>query len=306
MPGPYAHLTLVSLASDPDRLESGLSMPKNGMLALERWNPFCELGAVSPDFPYLAVGVKTAKKWGDLMHAGKTGAFLCSAVDSVRAANGTRREKSFVWLLGYAAHVIADATIHPVVQMKVGAFSRNKEAHRRCEAHQDAYIFDRFETGGLGVGDYLESRLEQCSTADGSIDPSVADLWQRLLSRLHPEVYQRNPPDLWRWNKGVTATVEAGNCGNRLFPLGRHISTNSGLRYPSVDQVDHRAFVDQLKTPHGALSYDEVFEKALTHVVEGWQLIGDAVFADGTQYREAFGDWNLDTGRDASGRLVFW
>ena len=42
------------------------------MLALERWNPFCELGAVSPDFPYLAVGVKTAKKWGDLMHAGKS------------------------------------------------------------------------------------------------------------------------------------------------------------------------------------------------------------------------------------------
>ena len=306
MPGAYAHLTLANLARSREYLDAGPGMPRSGVLALERWHAFCELGAVSPDFPYHAVGAKTAGKWADLMHGQYTGTLLRAAIERVKALNGTRREKAFVWLLGYAAHAIADATIHPVVQLQVGPYSRNKEAHRRCEAHQDVYIFKHFKTGGLDIGDYLESSIERCSMADGSIDPAVADLWKGLLARFHPDVYRVNPPDLWRWNKGFTATIEAGSRVGHLFPLARHISSNSGMNYPQEDEVDYSSYVDQLETPHGRLSYDEIFDKTLTHVLEGWHLIGDAVFSGGTQYQEAFWDWNLDTGRDARGRIVFW
>ena len=54
------------------------------------------------------------------------------------------------------------------------------------------------------------------------------------------------------------------------------------------------------------MSYDQVFEKALRHVIEGWHLIGEAVFNGGTAYQTAFWDWNIDTGRDSSQRIVLW
>lgn len=92
-------------------------------------------------------------------------------MDVVKTLTGNVRDKAFAWLLGYTAHVITDTTIHPVVEPKVGPYAQNKTAHRECEMHQDAYIFQRLNLGGVGVAD-LESSLERCSLADGSMDPA--------------------------------------------------------------------------------------------------------------------------------------
>lgn len=54
MPGAYAHLTLVAIASEPDELEAA-GVPKDAIMALLDFAKYCELGAVSPDYPYLAM-----------------------------------------------------------------------------------------------------------------------------------------------------------------------------------------------------------------------------------------------------------
>ena len=306
MPGAYAHITLVNLAREPANLDSGPGMPNAAALALGRWFKCCELGAVSPDYPYLALGTKGAAAWADLMHYQHTGEMIKAGVDVVKTLTGNVRDKAFAWLLGYTAHVITDTTIHPVVELKVGPYAQNKTAHRECEMHQDAYIFQRLNLGGVGVADYLESSLERCSLADGSMDPALADTWREQLKRCYPQEFSSNPPDIARWHKGFTSVLEIGSNGTRLFPIARHVAVNCGLTYPQPKEVDRRAFIERLKTPHGEMSYDQVFDKALEHVIQGWHLIGEAVFGNSTLYQTAFWDWNLDTGRDATNTLVLW
>ena len=306
MPGAYAHITLVNLAREPARLESGPGMPNPASLALGQWLKCCELGAVSPDYPYLAIGVSGATRWADLMHYQHTGDMVIAGVEVIKALSGTAQSKAFAWLLGYAAHVITDATIHPVIELKVGPYAQNKTAHRRCEMHQDSYIFQRLNLGGVGVADYLKSGIEHCCLADRSLDPAIADTWRAMLGRCHPQEFASNAPDIGRWHKGYTDVLDIGSEGYHLIKMARHVSVDCGLTYPLATEVDRGAYIDSLKTPHGQLAYDQIFDKALAHVIEGWHLIGESVFGDSTRYQTAFWDWNLDTGRDASGKVVLW
>jgi hypothetical protein len=306
MPGAYAHITLVNLAREPARLDAGPGIPKPAGLALGRWLKCCELGAVSPDYPYLAVGAKGAAEWADLMHYQHTGDMVKAGVEAVKGLTGAARDKAFAWLLGYAAHVITDATIHPVVELKVGPYAQNKTAHRECEMHQDAYIYQRLDVGGVGIADYLKSGIEQCCVADGSIDPAIAVTWGAMLKRCYPQEFSDNPPDIGRWHKGYITVLNVGGEGYHLMPIARHVAVDCGLTYPLSQEVNRAAYIDSLKTPHGLLPYDQVFEKALEHVIQGWHLIGEAVFGNSTVYQTGFWDWNLDTGRDSTNKVVLW
>ena len=306
MPGAYAHITLVNIAKEPARLESGPGIPGAAGLALGRWFKFCELGAVSPDYPYLALK-SAANTWADLMHYECTGDMVKAGVKAAQNLSGLAREKAFAWLLGYAAHVITDTTIHPVVQLKVGPYAQNKQAHRVCEMHQDAYIFQRLNLSDIGQSEHLESGISQCGSADGAVDPIIAGTWRGMLTTCHPVVFVSNPPDIDGWHRGFDRMVnKIAEEGYRLMPLARHVAVNCGLTYPAADAINLAEYINGLATPHGQQSYDQVFDKALGHVIEGWHLIATGVFEGSTAYQSAFGDWNLDTGRDASGKLVFW
>lgn len=94
MDGAYAHITLVNLAKEPARLDAGPGIPKAAGLALGRWLKYCELGAASPDYPYLAIGVKGAAAWADLMHY-KHG-MVKAGVEEVKGLKGTARDKANV------------------------------------------------------------------------------------------------------------------------------------------------------------------------------------------------------------------
>jgi hypothetical protein len=94
--------------------------------------------------------------------------------------------------------------------------------------------------------------------------------------------------------------------GNKLLPLARHVAVDCGLTYPNPGEIDRPEYIDGLATPHGPLPYDQIFDKALAHVIEGWHLIAAGVYEADTAYQTAFWDWNLDTGRDGNDRLVLW
>lgn len=306
MPGAYAHITLVNLAREPARLEAGPGIPDAAAWALGRWFKYCELGAVSPDYPYLALK-SAATAWADRMHYERTGDMVKVGVEAVRGLTSYNKEKAFAWLLGYAAHVITDTTIHPVIELKVGPYAQNKTAHRRCEMHQDAYIFGRMNLGGVGLSEHLDSGIGDCGPADGALDTAVAATWRGMLDRCHPAPFAASPPDIDGWHHAFQRMVDnIAEEGNKLLPLARHVAVNCGLTYPNPGEIDKPEYIDKLVTPHGPLPYDTIFDKALGHVIEGWHLIAAGVYEADTAYQTAFWDWNLDTGRDGNDRLALW
>ena len=90
MPGAYAHITLVNLNREPARLESrGFS--SEAIVSLLDYFRFCELGAVSPDYPYLDITRPDSCHWADRMHYEKTGDMIKTGINLVRKLDGIRQ-----------------------------------------------------------------------------------------------------------------------------------------------------------------------------------------------------------------------
>jgi hypothetical protein len=308
MPGAYAHITLVNLAKETHRLETA-GVPIPAIQAVLNHFGFCELGAVSPDYPYLHLGHPESKSWADLMHYKHTGEPLKRGIELARELRGADKEKVVAWLLGYAAHVVADVTIHPVVELRVGEYATNSQAHRVCELNQDAYIFQRLDLDEVGRSEHLDTGIWGCcdSPNSGTLDHAVANTWRRMLSGCHPAQYAENEPDIDAWHAGFRRAVDdAAEEGNRMPLFARHLAVKCGLTYPAIAAID-TSFVKNLETPGGRrMDYDELFDKATRNVVAMWALIGRAIFEGDMAYQTGIGNWNLDTGRNAAGMLAYW
>lgn len=77
------------------------------------------------------------------MHYDFTGKMITVGADLIRKMDrGTEKRICIAWLMGYAAHVVTDVSIHPIVKLKVGDYAENKTDHRICEMNQDAYIYE--------------------------------------------------------------------------------------------------------------------------------------------------------------------
>ncbi len=94
MPGAYAHLTLVNLIREPTRLEIRGLTPEAIVPILDYFR-FCELGAVSPDYPYLNLAHPDACQWADRMYYEKTGDMIKAGIDLVKKLNGASQQKTF-------------------------------------------------------------------------------------------------------------------------------------------------------------------------------------------------------------------
>ena len=308
MPGAYAHLTMVNVVKESGNLER-LSFPKSAARALLRYFRFCELGAVSPDYPYLAIGNPSALAWADRMHYEHTGDVVRAGIVLVASLRAEARDRAFAWLLGYAAHVVTDTTIHPIIELKVGPYAENKQAHRRCEMHQDSYIWTtRMNLGGVGVSKHLSSGILRCNDRDRPhlLDPTINGVWDRMLRSVHGEAAQTAPPSIDEWHAAFGRVVSIAGEGHRLFPIARHVAVNQALTYPLFSEVDRHEYIDALASPAGELSYDAIFDRAGTNVGNAWTTIAADVYRGEDGAKAFFGNWNLDTGRDERQRLVFW
>ena len=107
MPGAYAHITVVNHVQ---KLTKKTAMSIEAKYALGAHLKFSELGAVSPDYPYLATGQGL---WADNMHYKNTSILLKTGITKLRGMTGTDREKALSWLFGFACHMATDMTIHP-------------------------------------------------------------------------------------------------------------------------------------------------------------------------------------------------
>jgi hypothetical protein len=306
MSGAYAHLTMVNVLRERRHLENRLRFSDPAAAALLTYLSYCELGAVSPDYPYLALADSDSAKWADSMHWTRVGDTLKAGIAAVSALNGTGREKAFAWLLGYAAHVATDSTIHPVVNLKVGPYAQNKKAHRVCEMNQDAHIWQRMDLGQVGLSEHLTNGLSTCATG-GKVDPAVKTTWETMLRACNAEEFGRNPPKIDKWHAAFDLMVNTiGEEGNKLMAIARHVAVGLGLTYPLVAEID-QAYVRDLRVPGGGtMHYDEVFDHAVESVSVVWVAIEKAVFRGDPSGLVSIGNWNLDSGQDAAGKFAFW
>ena len=123
MAGPFTHFVICDVA-----------MSKRQILGSELWrllnkhSQFLFIGGASPDLPYLSF--KTGNvNWADVMHYEKTNGIVASGSDELKKVWASRTaadEINLVWLLGYVSHLVADATIHPIVQAIVGPYEQKQ------------------------------------------------------------------------------------------------------------------------------------------------------------------------------------
>jgi hypothetical protein len=305
VPGSYAHITV---ANELPHALGRAGGANEAVSAALKYLKYCELGAISPDYPFLVLANPKARWWGDKMHKGNTGALLKVGVDCVRALNGEPRRKALAWLLGYASHVAADMTVHPVVELKVGPYKGNEEAHRTCEMHQDVYIFSRRMNLGLRFAERFKNGIASCG-ANGELDPDIVGVWRTMLASVYPDEFRDNEPDIGLWHRRTKALIDGiAEEGDRLIPLARHVAIDLALVYPREAEIRSKDFIESLKTPAGPMTYDEVFSRTVRNVGAQAREISNAVLRgvpESPTYATA-GVWDLDSGTIDDGRTIYW
>jgi hypothetical protein len=311
MAGGYTHLTLVREALTVCRKEGGLED------VISQWSAFSYLGGVSPDYPYLSFG-ESNTKWADLMHKSGTHLMIRAAIkhlfDIRHSVNQDAWGKKMAWLLGFVSHVVADVTIHPVVNFKVGKYEDHKSQHRDCEMNQDVHIYSQRIGLDLRKASHMRGELLQCGAYDDFSDV-VEEIWRIGFNA----AYQDEPDSgqIDAWNKNFMELIRLAERGRDFPVIGRYLEFNN-LAYPDTAQDE---FIKDLKVPtsrmvdaeeqpidfNELLSFDEVFDKALEHIIAAWRAIRDDLYTQnngqymvgetlGNRHQRLIGNWSLDTG----------
>src|ERR1035437_4627202 len=211
MPGQLVHIALVDSLLIPSVLDAIPTLSPSIRDALDSFQPFCRLGAVSPDCPSV-VGQSDATGWNSVMHYVRPADFVRYAMPELWEMHFNARDTKacIAWLFGYTAHLVADYSIHPIVAALVGPYSekKNRAAHRLCEFCQDVYIFHNRYQKEVSEIDFLNvTGLKECSK-DGNLhklNPAIAELWKSVLQqypRSETKEYVRLPsisltPNIW-------------------------------------------------------------------------------------------------------------
>ncbi|MDO9082483.1 MAG: zinc dependent phospholipase C family protein [Humidesulfovibrio sp.] len=307
MPGAYAHITAVGKAQES--LNSLPWFPQAVRKVIRSNLEFCMLGALGPDYPYLDKIHLDDKEWADAMHYERTGDRIKAGMGALTELEGPDREVALAWLLGFTAHVVADVTIHPVVELKVGPYKGNESAHRKCEINQDVYIFDTRSGVDFQSAEFLRRVSEETSDPrnPSCVHPAIRKLWEEMFNRTDVSRAAHNTAHIDSWHAWFRELV-AGVADEKLVAMARHvIPWLKSVVYPLPQHLEKTEYIDSLAVPGGGvMNYDEVFLRAVGNIQRGWAAVGSSVL-DGTGAAEQFlQNWNLDTGRDEAGNLTFW
>ena len=317
MAGIFTHIALAhSLCSDKDILNEIPNLTFPMKRALIGSMKFCELGSVSPDYPYLTFLNDNSEGWANVMHYWHTADIVRKSISYVfdmdyRSLNAMH---CLAWIFGYTAHVVTDLTIHPIVNLKVGGYDDNKKNHRICEMNQDVYIFHKMNMGDVTTAEYI-LKIASCSDPNNRIklDPPVTNIWTKILSDIPLEsIHMKNnvtkpesSPDPDRWHRNFVSVVDnLDNDGWILLPIFRHFSEHEGLLYPKYEDV-HLDYINNLTSPEGGkIHFDEVFRRAQENVKQIWSQLAHALDTRKPELL-TLANGDLDTGM-SDGEFIFW
>ena len=306
MPGAYAHLTLVRQAAAWNGLKTRDDITDEAKKALSLRVGYAELGAVSPDLPYLALMEGKSKEWADNMHKRHTVQLIRALVRAVDRLSGDDRLCAVAWLLGYLSHVVMDMVVHPVVARVInGEYEGHEREHRVCEMHQDVYVFKRLNVGPIHLANYLATGIGACHdpATPGVLHEAVAGPWLEAMDRVFPERSDKNPPMPRAWYRQFQTVLSAAGNGQRLVPFARHVLAGAGLVYPAR----HNArYVSGISSPAAqGIHYDAVFDHARLAVLDIWAHVSTCLETE-EKCLPGHDEWSLDTGRERGGDHVFY
>lgn len=313
MPGAYTHISLVRLLISGRALEE-LSLPPKARRALLEYSELCHMGAISPDYPYLNLitGRKESEHWANAMHH-KYGTLtkeniLHIGIEYLKSRTGDEQAQCLSWFLGYASHITADVTCHPVTNFLVGDYEAdNQVPHRESEMHQDVYIFSNRLGGDVKRSEHIKNVVGACSSSGdkNKVEPFIENMWSYMLAKAFPDIAKKFRIDIHDWHNSVQFWID--DIGEELSMIpSRHIRDfleTKGVSYPS--EVNRR-YIDSLDTPSGVKTYDEIFDHAKENVKKIWRLITRGIFFDENNYIDKLKIWNLDTGQEVKTPQVLW
>lgn len=317
MPGAYTHMTIVELLTSGKSLYN-IKLRKMGRRALLAYPEFCNMGAISPDYPYLRLvgDSEEAEDWANAMHH-KYGTqternILHVGIKYATQLEGEEQLKCFSWFLGYASHIVADVTLHPITNLLVGDYEADDNAmeHRISEMHQDVYIYKTRLDGDVRKSEKIKNVIGTCTDPDdkNKVDSAIEKMWRYMLSNAFPTLQAEFNPNIHSWHGAVQFFLE--DIAEELsFIPSRHIRAffeEKGVAYPRYEDVNLRKYIEKLQTPKGIKTYDQAFDHAKRNVSKVWKIISDAVFTEDNRYELSLKVWNLDTGQEVNTPKVMW
>lgn len=316
MPGAYTHITHARLLTSGNALNN-MKLPVNARNALLEYPEFCRMGSISPDYPYLNLLTikKDSKHLANAMHHKYDTLtqrnILHVGVEYLRKATREVQSKCFSWFLGYASHIVADVTCHPVTNLLVGDYEAgNATAHRESELHQDVYIYTTRVGGDVRNSEEIKNVIGTCTDQhdNSKIDSDIEHFWRHLLAKSFPVIADRFAVDIHGWHKAVQFFID--DIAEELsFIPSRHIrefGSEKAIAYPLFEEVNRSEFIDKLRTPKRPKNYDQIFDRTKMNIKKIWQVLSRGVFNDDDSYKETVGLWNLDNGQEVATKKVLW
>lgn len=304
MPGGYAHIYLANRMTD-----YGAKLPELLSKAFEKYLEFCELGSVSPDLPYLALGNPDQQSWADTFHYEGTFDFVTRAAKILCDLEGLTQLRCLAWLMGYVSHLVMDGTIHPVVEKIVGNYADHKNEHRTCELNQDAYIFPDLGYGTVDRAEPIKTGPKLCADPDNpsQLNPELLSFWAATLQDTHPYQYNQAKPNINLWFKNYIDIMDkVVEEGGQMYPFTRHVLVDIlAISTPDPLDVDD-AYIYDLNTPIGIKSYHDLIDSSMDNVLATWDALARAVIDSQFEALALIPNYNLDTGRAYSDKYVWW
>jgi hypothetical protein len=308
MPGAFTHFAVVKSLRIHKLLVAIDGMTEEIALSLLEAYSYTDLGAVSPDLPYLAPLSASSAEWGNLLHHSRTVETVRTGVRLLpNLTPGTLEHKrAMAWLFGYAAHVVADMVSHPVVTRKVGPYEKNKARHRVCELNQDVYVFQKYFQDEVRNCEYLKRGVKTC-TKDGQpgrkLAPFLNDFWWTILRDVYPD--EKTPiPRRW-FGQFVELIDRFAEEGRHFVSILRGYLEDKGLVYPSAPDL---TYVNELTSPYGTgITMDDLFARFQAETKAVWGQLAQAV-TQGKPEMIVLPDGDLDTGISLvdNKTSVFW
>jgi len=308
MAGTFTHFIICDVA----KKEKNLADSELKRL-LNEYSEFLFLGAASPDLPYLSFKTGSVN-WADLMHYEKTNDIVANGFDELKKVWAMRQdadEIKFIWLLGFVSHLIADASIHPIVQAIVGPYEQNKEQHRICEMTQDSLIYNEFKNIDIRYAEF-SSIIKFCSKSE--YFDELMDFWKEQATDTYYEKNEKPNPKLWFTTYSEAIDIAEG--GSDIIALFRHIGIGSGYIYRTKNEIIsaypkyYEKYFTKIKLPNGSVEFfiKYGFEKTVNNVIESWNKLYTGLSSPIT-VANIIKNWNLDTGVDLDspeGIVTYW
>ena len=287
---------------------SNVAKTKRSIIGAELWQMlnknyrFLFLGSASPDLPYLSL--KTGEvNWADVMHYEKTNSIAEKGfikLKSIWQVKTPADEVKLVWLFGYISHLVADATIHPVVEAIVGPYQGNEIKHRLCEMTQDSIIYNLQMKTEIRYSEFSEM-VKFCKESE--YFDELMNFWQKLTVDNYQEKNEEPHPKLWFAT--YSEAIDAAEGGSELVALFRHIGIGEKLIYKTRTEIekdysqDFLNYFKKIMLPNGSYGsfQKDAFDKSVINVADAWKKLYDGLNTD-IIVTQIIKNWNLDTGRD--------